>query len=67
MRLAAIKAIEDARLTGAAPKLIEIARRRRRKRESERAAAVKALRVLGDKRAVAPDQDAARRHSTRRR
>lgn len=53
MRYAAIKAVEDLRIAAAAPKLIEFACDST-KRESERAAAVSALRVLNDKRAVAP-------------
>lgn len=55
-RYVAIKAVEDIRLTDAAPKLIDIITNGA-KRESERAAAVKSLRVLGDKRAVAPLRD----------
>jgi putative membrane-bound dehydrogenase-like protein len=52
-RYTAIKAIEDMRLATAAPKLIDILADST-KRESERAAAVKALRVLADKKAVEP-------------
>ncbi|HEV3436447.1 MAG TPA: PVC-type heme-binding CxxCH protein [Gemmata sp.] len=55
VRYVAIKAIEDIRLTAAAPRLIAILNDSTR-RESERAAAVRALRVLGDKKAVAPIQ-----------
>ena len=54
-RFVAIKAIEDMRLSAAAPQLVTILGDSA-KRESERAAAVRALRVLGDKRAVAPIQ-----------
>ncbi len=54
-RLIAIKAIEDTRLTLAAPNLLELLADDK-KSEAERTAAVKALRVLGDKRAVAPIQ-----------
>jgi putative heme-binding domain-containing protein len=52
-RYAAIKAVEDMRLAVAAPKLIEILGDSS-KRESERAAVVRALRVLNDRRAVEP-------------
>jgi len=52
-RYAAIKAVEDMRLAVAAPKLIEIVADPD-KRESERAAVLRALRVLGDRRAVEP-------------
>lgn len=50
-RYVAIKAVEEIRLTAAAPKLIEILNNPAR-RESERAATIQALRVLGDKRAI---------------
>ena len=46
-----IKAVEDSRLTAALPKLIEIVGDAK-KAEAERLAAVKALRVLNDKRAT---------------
>jgi putative membrane-bound dehydrogenase-like protein len=52
-RYVAIKAVEEMRLKAASPLLIEILGNSKR-RESERAAAVRALRVLGDKKAVAP-------------
>jgi putative membrane-bound dehydrogenase-like protein len=52
-RYVAIKAVEDIRLAAAAPKLIDILTNPAR-RESERAATLQALRVLGDKRAVPP-------------
>ena len=54
-RYVAIKAVEDMRLTAASPQLVAILNDSKR-RESERAAAVRALRVLGDKKAVAPIQ-----------
>jgi putative membrane-bound dehydrogenase-like protein len=54
-RYAAIKAAEDLRLAAAAPKLIAILGDAS-KRESERAAVVRALRVLNDRRAVEPIQ-----------
>jgi putative membrane-bound dehydrogenase-like protein len=54
-RYVAIKAIEELRLSAAAPQLVEIMSDRT-KRESERAAAVRALRGLSDKKAVAPIQ-----------
>ena len=56
VRYVAIKAIEDIRLKAAAPALIEILANTGR-RESERAAALRALRVLGDKKAVPPVQE----------
>ncbi|MBA4191235.1 MAG: hypothetical protein C0467_24910 [Planctomycetaceae bacterium] len=52
-RLVAIKAIEDTRLSAAAPALLELLADDK-KSETERIAAVKALRVLSDKRAVEP-------------
>ncbi|MCE9562417.1 MAG: HEAT repeat domain-containing protein [Planctomycetes bacterium] len=52
-RLVAIKAIEDTRMASAAPGLLELLGDEK-KSEMERIAAVKALRVLGDKRAVDP-------------
>jgi quinoprotein glucose dehydrogenase len=52
-RYVAIKAVEDMRMAAAAPQLLEILGDAT-KRESERAAVVKALRVLNDKRAVEP-------------
>lgn len=52
-RYVAIKAAEDMRLSAAAPKLIDLLGDSS-KRESERAAVVRALRVLGDRRAVDP-------------
>src|SRR5262245_26748490 len=52
-RISAIVAIESARLSAAAPKLIEFIGDKERT-QVERVAAVKALRVLGDKRAVDP-------------
>jgi quinoprotein glucose dehydrogenase len=55
VRLVAIKAIEDTRLTVAAPQLIEILGDATKPQE-ERTAVLKALRVLNDKRAVAPIQ-----------
>ena len=55
VRYVAIKAVEDMRLAAAAPRLIELLSDSS-KRESERAAIVKALRVLNDKKAVPPIQ-----------
>jgi quinoprotein glucose dehydrogenase len=55
VRYVAIKAVEDLRLSAASPQLVTILGNSTR-RESERAAAVNALRVLGDKKAVAPLQ-----------
>jgi quinoprotein glucose dehydrogenase len=55
IRLVAIKAIEDTRLTIAAPQLIEILGDAAKPLE-ERTAVLKALRVLNDRRAVAPLQ-----------
>ncbi len=55
VRLVAIKAIEDARLTGAAPKLIAILTDAKNP-EAERTAAVRALRVLGERQAIVPIQ-----------
>ncbi|HSQ57929.1 MAG TPA: HEAT repeat domain-containing protein, partial [Gemmata sp.] len=55
IRLVAIKAIEDTRLTSAAPNLIAFVADSK-KTEAERTAAIKALRVLNDKRAVKPIQ-----------
>ncbi|MBA4067580.1 MAG: hypothetical protein C0501_28520 [Isosphaera sp.] len=52
-RMVAIRAAEEARLTAAAPKLIELLADPARP-AAERAAAVKAVRVLGDKKAAAP-------------
>jgi len=52
-RLVAISAIEATRMTSAAPNLLELLADET-KPETERIAAVKALRVLGDKRAVDP-------------
>jgi len=53
IRLIAIKAAEDARLTGTATKLLELLADVKNT-EVERTAAVKALRVLGEKKAVEP-------------
>lgn len=53
VRLAVIKAVEEGRLTAAAPRLLEILADKTRSAE-ERTAVIKALRVLGDKRALAP-------------
>src|SRR5262249_4342872 len=55
-RYVAIKAVEDTRLTAAAPQLIAVVSDAK-KRESERAAAVRALRVLGDRKAIVPLRD----------
>src|SRR5262249_26773304 len=52
-RFTAIQAIEDMRLARAVPQLSEVLADPAR-RESERAAAVKAVRVLNDKKAVEP-------------
>jgi putative membrane-bound dehydrogenase-like protein len=54
-RIAAIVAIESARMTAAAPKLMEFIADTDRT-QVERVAAVKALRVLGDKKAAGPIQ-----------
>jgi putative membrane-bound dehydrogenase-like protein len=55
LRLVAIKAIEDTRLSAGAPNLMTLLADGQ-KTEAERIAAVKALRVLNDRRAVAPIQ-----------
>ena len=54
-RLAAIRAIEASRLTAAAPKLLEMLPDTARP-QAERVALVKALRVMNDRRALAPLQ-----------
>ncbi|HEV3386990.1 MAG TPA: PVC-type heme-binding CxxCH protein, partial [Gemmata sp.] len=55
VRYVAIKAVEDLRLSAASPQLVAILSDATR-RESERASAVRALRVLGDKKAIGPLQ-----------
>jgi quinoprotein glucose dehydrogenase len=55
VRLAAIRAVEAARLTAAAPKLLELLADASRP-AAERMAIIKALRLMNDKRAAAPMQ-----------
>ncbi|HEY3787440.1 MAG TPA: PVC-type heme-binding CxxCH protein [Urbifossiella sp.] len=56
VRLAAVRAVEAARLTAAAPKLLELLADALRP-TAERAVIVKALRVMNEKRAVKPIQE----------
>ncbi len=55
VRLAAVRAVEAARLTAAAPKLLELLADATRP-VAERSAIVKALRVMNEKRAIVPVQ-----------